>query len=134
MLWDKEHSQIVFRVILKKIHTGSRFNKYSRYERSWILKIACEHLIKFCQQNPQRLSPEEQIRLDGGESLSIRFNQFSSYFHRLLPEDQLLLLLKDKHQIPTSEIASALDIPEGSLKIRRQHALRALEEWLWNGK
>jgi DNA-directed RNA polymerase specialized sigma24 family protein len=49
-----------------------------------------------------------------------------------LPEDQILLLLRDKHGIPYSEIASALRSPEESLKVKRQQALRTLEEWLWD--
>lgn len=128
------NAQIAFRSILKKIRTGRRLHKFKTYERSWVLRIACDLLLKFCREYGHHISPEEQIKLDSNSSVKTRFKEFDSYFHRLMPEDQILLLLKDKLNIPYSEISVAMSIPEGSLKIRRQQALRALEEWLWNTK
>jgi DNA-directed RNA polymerase specialized sigma24 family protein len=128
------NAQIAFRSILKKIRAGRRLNKFKIYERSWVLRIACDLLLKFCSEYGHHVSAEEQIKLDSNSSVKVRFKEFDSYFHRLMPEDQLLLLLKDKLGIPYSEISVAMSIPEGSLKIRRQQALRALEEWLWKSK
>lgn len=134
ILSSTSNAQIAFRSILKKIRAGSRFQKYSNYERSWVLRIACDKLLNFHRQDGRKVSAEEQIILDANENLALRLKQFNSYFHRLKPEDQILLLLKDKYGIPYPEIAIAMGIPEGSLKVRRQQALRALEEWLWNNK
>ena len=128
------NAQIAFRSILKKIRAGRRLHKFRTYERNWVLRIACDLLLKFSREFGHHVSPEEQIKLDSNSSVKIRFKEFDSYFHRLMPEDQLLLLLKDKLEIPYSEISVAMSIPEGSLKVRRQQALRALEEWLWNSK
>ncbi len=128
------NAQIAFGSILKKIRAGRRLHKFKTYERSWVLRIACDLLLKFCREYGHHISPEEQIKLDSNSSVKTRFKEFDSYFHRLMPEDQILLLLKDKLNIPYSEISVAMSIPEGSLKIRRQQALRALEEWLWNTK
>jgi len=128
------NAQIAFRSILKKLRAGRRRSNFQAYERSLVLRIACDLLLKFCREYGHHISPEEQIKLDSNSSVKIRFKEFESYFHRLMPEDQLLLLLKDKLAIPYSEISVAMSIPEGSLKIRRQQALRALEEWLWKTK
>jgi DNA-directed RNA polymerase specialized sigma24 family protein len=134
LLWSQSNAQIAFRSILKRIRAGSRFRKYSSYERSWVLRIACDRLLQLCRQTGNRVSPEEQIKIDAYGSVTTRLKQFNSYFHRLMPEDQILLLLKDKYGIPYSEISTAMATPEGSLKIRRQHALRTLEDWLWNSR
>src|SRR5690349_3809978 len=102
MLWNTDDSQTLFRSILKKLHLDHREHKYSRYERSWVLKIACRQLLEFCNQTQYQVSPEEQIKLDRNGTISNRLKEFNSYFHRLLPEDQIFLLLKDKHKIPDS--------------------------------
>jgi DNA-directed RNA polymerase specialized sigma24 family protein len=70
--------------------------------------------------------------LDANSNLDGRFQQFDSYLHRLPVADQILLLLRDKFGIPYTELATALGVPEGSLKLRRQQALKALEDWLWS--
>lgn len=134
VLWNPLHAQIAFRSILKKVRSGLRFHTYSTFERSWVLKIAYKRLLHFSERYGYQVSPDEQIRLDANESVSTRLKQFGSYFHRLNAEDQLLLLLKDKYGIPYFEIANAMGTPEGTLKVRRQQALRTLEEWLWNSR
>ncbi len=134
LLSNSTQAQSAFRSILKKIRSGIRYQKYSHYQRSWVLKIACSKILLLSDQFGHQVSPEEQMELDASENATIRMKHFKSYFYRLKTEDQILLLLKDKHGIPYSEIAAALDIPEGSLKVRRQQALRTLEEWLWNNR
>ncbi len=74
------------------------------------------------------------MKRDKTESVSGRLENFNAYFHRLSAKDQILLILKDKYDIPYTEIAAALSIPAGSLKVRRQQALKTLEEWLWNNR
>lgn len=134
VLQSSTYAQIVFRSILKRIRYGNRFQKYSGYERSWVLRIACDKLLSLSRQQGQHVPLEDQIKLDASDQVSARLKQFNVYFRRLMPEDQILLLLRDKYGIPYGEIATAMATPEGSLKIRRQQALRALEEWLWNSK
>lgn len=126
------HTQIAFRSILRKLKSGSRFQKYSSYERSWVLRVACDQLLNLFQFQGYKPSSQEQAEADAIDNLPARLKQFPAYFHRLTPEDQILLLLKDKYGIPYTEISTAMATPEGSLKIRRQQALRSLEEWLWN--
>lgn len=133
MLWNPVASQFAFRDILKKIKKYKHQNCYSTYERSWVLRVACERLLKFHTKD-QNLSPEDQIKLDANVSFENRLKSFNFYFHRLRPTQQILLLLRDKYNIPFSEISVALAAPEASLKIQRQQALSALEEWLWNSK
>ena len=125
-------------------------NCFSLYSEKSTFRFAISHLLDlrtelgsedclqatapFLQRYGYQVSPDEQIRLDANESVSTRLKQFGSYFHRLNAEDQLLLLLKDKYGIPYFEIANAMGTPEGTLKVRRQQALRTLEEWLWNSR
>lgn len=134
VLRSPANAQVAFRAILKKLRFHSRFEKFQIYERSWVFQITCQKLLEFCKHYQFRVSPEEQIKLDATDKLSNRFEQFEVCFHRLTPEDQILLILKDKYEVPISEISTALATPIGSLKIRRQQALRALEDWIWHRK
>lgn len=134
VLRSPANAQVAFRAILKKLRFQSKFGKFQIYERSWVFRITCQKLLEFCKNYQFRVSPEEQIRLDATDHLSKRFEHFDVCFHRLTPEDQILLILKEKYKVPISEIATALATPIGSLKIRRQQALRALEDWIWHRK
>lgn len=131
VLWTPTHAQFAFRSILKKLESESKSQKYSQYERSWVLQVTYEKLLSLCQKHGRRVSAQDQIELDANEDIENRLKQFEKFFHRLLPEDKILLILKDKYKIPFQEISSAMITPVGSLKMRRQQALRTLEEWLW---
>ena len=134
LLANPTAAQIAFRAILKKTRLTRKNLRYAEFERSWVLKIACGQLIKFYENYGFRVSLQEQIRLNDHTNISAKLKQFTLYFRRLTAEDQILLLLKDKYDIPHEDISSALSVPAGSLKVRRQQALRALEEWLWNSR
>ncbi len=132
ILWSSSSAQSAFQVVLKEIRQQSlRQAAFEHYERAWVLRIACEKLRILVQKQGRRLSPSEQIMLDATLDNKTRLEHFDSYFHRLPTEDQFLLLFRDKYGLPYSEIASAMALPEGSLKTKRQQAFRALEEWLW---
>lgn len=133
VLWSPSNAQLAFRAVLKAIRAARPSNAYQEYERAWVLKVACDELRTFARRHGRRLTPAEQVLLDASSlNVGARLKQFDSYFHRLDTEDQLLLLLRDKYGLPYPEIEAAMGAPEGSLKIRRQQALRTLEEWLWD--
>lgn len=132
VLWSSQNAHLAFRQIAKELQKRSSHETYSHYERAWILRIAVNHLQSFARKYARQPTPAEKIELDSNENVSRRIHHFNSYFHRLSIEDQIVLLLKDKFGVPYPEIASAMGLPEGSLKIRRQQALRTLEEWLWD--
>ncbi|MCM2276583.1 MAG: hypothetical protein NDJ89_00725 [Oligoflexia bacterium] len=132
ILWSSPNAQVTFRAILKALRKNLSAAPAGTHERAWTLRVACMTLRPLASRLSRTLTAAEQIQLDAAPDLAFRFNQFNAYFHRLSVEDQLLLLLKDKYGIPLPEVAIALDCPEESLKIRRQLALRALEEWLWD--
>jgi RNA polymerase sigma factor (sigma-70 family) len=136
ILKSSMNAELAFRAILKKVRSRNRFQKYSNYERSWVLRIACNRLLTFYHQEDQNtLAPaEDPIKTENQDPSSVKIKNIQPFFRRLRPEDQMILLLRDKYDIPYSEIATALTIPEGSLKIRRQQALRTLEDWLWNSR
>ena len=134
VLWSPTNAQLAIRAILKELghQSSGSAPRFDEYERAWVLRVACERLRSLAHRYGRRLSPSEQIMLDASLGTDARLKQFDSYFHRLPTEDQLLLLLRDKHGLPYPEISAAMGAPEGSLKIRRQQALRTLEEWLWD--
>lgn len=132
ILWSPASAEVAFRGILQRIRRQYPKNAFRTHERAWVLQVACRFLEPFTQRHGRRLSPSEQLMLDANSDLDGRFRQFDSYLHRLPVADQILLLLRDKFGIPYSELATALGIPEGSLKLRRQQALKALEDWLWS--
>ncbi len=132
MLSTQTHAQTTFRSIFKTLQSTPPARRFFEYERAWVLKTVCDRLLAFYPHAGRKVSAEEQIRLDANGNVNARFESFHSFFDRLRPEDQLLLLLREKHKIPLSEISMILGTPEGSLKVRRQLSLKHLEEWIWN--
>jgi DNA-directed RNA polymerase specialized sigma24 family protein len=132
VLWSPTAAQLAFRSILKTIRRKRRGHGYTDNERAWVLQIAYDKLGELASQHQRKLTSSEQIQLDAAQNVAIRLKQFDSYFHRLTTDDQILLLLRDKYGMPYPEIASAMGLPEGTLKIRRTQALRSLEEWVWD--
>lgn len=132
LLWSHSNAQIAFRAILRELRRTRPFNDFMENERAWILHVTVDKLQTMVQRHGRQLTPSEQIMLDASLAPDKRLEQFDSYFHRLQATDQILLILRDKYGIPYFDIASALNLPEESLKIRRQQSLRTLEDWLWN--
>ena len=131
LLHQPPHAQLVFRSVVKKIYFRSYFEKYSTYERGWILRLTCERLLQ-AYHHHRDPSVDEQSQLDTQPEAANRLNHFSLYFYRLKPEDQLLLLLRDKWNLGFDDISMALGIPEGSLQVKRDQALRSLEKWIFD--
>ena len=132
VLWSPNNAPFAFRAIIKDLKKNRSSNPFQDYERAWVLQIACQRLRKLALGKARRLTPPEQIMLDSTQNIDSRIRQFDSYFHRLTTDEQILLLLRDKYGIPYPEISTAMAIPEDSIKMRRQQALRTLEEWLWS--
>jgi DNA-directed RNA polymerase specialized sigma24 family protein len=105
---------------------------YKKYSRAWVLQLAVDLLIRSNSKLGRALSPSEQVMLDANLNIPARLRQFDSYMHKLGVQDQILLLLRDKYGLPYSEVAATLQMPEGSLRVKHQQALRSLEEWLWD--
>jgi DNA-directed RNA polymerase specialized sigma24 family protein len=131
ILWGSGAAQTVVRSIFRELRAERKFNLFTQHERAWVLRVACHRLRDLSRDHARKLTPNEQLELDANEKASARLKQFDFYFHRLPVNDQFVLLLRDKYGLPYSEIAAALSVPEGSLKIQRQQALRALEDWIW---
>ncbi len=132
ILWSTNNAQIAFRSVMRAIRAAYPGNEYQEYERAFVLRVACEKLRVLSDKYGRRLTPAERIMLDASLDVEARIKQFDSYFHRLATEDQMVLLLRDKYGLSYTEIAAAMGVPEGSLKVRRAQALRTLEEWIWD--
>lgn len=131
VLWNPVNAQLAFRSIVKAIRSQQKGHGFVDHERAWVLQITCRQLLDISPRQTRKLTSSEQIELDATEGVTSRLKQFDSYFHRLPAEDQILMLLRDKYGLPYAEISAALGLPEPNLKVRRSHALRSLEEWLW---
>jgi DNA-directed RNA polymerase specialized sigma24 family protein len=134
ILLSSAEAQYAFRSILKEIRKQTGSDGYHRHERAWVLKVACEKLRSLTVRSQQQLTSSEQVELDAQTDIPSKFQRFDRYFRRLMIEDQILLLFRDKYGLQYPEIASAMTAPEGSLKVRRQQAIRTLEEWLWDNR
>jgi DNA-directed RNA polymerase specialized sigma24 family protein len=105
---------------------------YERHARAWVVSAAVKTLLAGAPKLGRTLTASEQVMLDAHLNVPARLRQFESYLHKLGVSDQILLLLRDKYGLPYSDIAPAMGYSEGALKIKRQQALRAMEEWLWD--
>jgi len=105
---------------------------YQKYARPWVLRGAIESVLTGIQKHGRVLTPAEQVMLDANLDVHARQKQFESYLHKLSPQDHILMLLRDKYGLPYEEISAALGLSEGAIRIKRQQALRSLEEWLWD--
>ncbi len=126
------NAQIIFRNTLKDIKKTASEYLGTQNERAWALKMTYQNIKNFSEKHHLQQSNEERLQTDTGMPTSARLKNFESYFQRLHTDDQILFLLKDKYGLTYSEIATTMGIPENSLKMRRQQALRTLEEWLWD--
>ena len=93
--------------------------------------MAYEKLEPLARKHARRITAAEQIDMDSQANVSTKLKSFGIFFHRLSVEDRILLLLRDKYGLSYLEIASVMRLPEATLKTRRQQALHALEEWIW---
>lgn len=138
VLESPANAQIVFRSILKAVETESKDLPFVQHARAWILGVACREILTFIRRRGRRRAEPrdhtERMTIDALPEAAERLKRFPHYFRRLTPEDQLLLLLKDKFGLPYPEIAAALSVPENSLKVRRSLALLAIEEWIWENE
>lgn len=71
------------------------------------------------------------LQLEAEASIQEKLSRFDLYLERLSLSERILLLLKDKYDIPYSEIAAALRISEEAIKIERSQVLHTLEAWIW---
>ena len=134
MLWSSADAPDAYRSILRTLSRRRRSERYSRYERPWILQIAFRELRGMKRRSPRLLTPAEQVMLDSNPDPRARLRFFDSYFHRLPIESQCLLILRDKYGIPVSEVAAVLEVPEASARLQRLQALRMLESWIYGGE
>jgi len=100
-------------------------------QRAFLLRKGLPLLFKSAAKNAKTLTPPEQIMLDALSAGTERLDQFDGFFHRLEIEDQALLVLSDHVGIPFEQLGLCFEEPESSLRIRRQQALRALDDWIF---
>ncbi len=131
MLGNSALAQLAFRSIIKKIRLELNRSSYEAYERSWVLKLASQQLLALVRRRGEVVEPKRQFEIDSHAENQNQTQKLDFYFRRLRPELQLLLLLKEKHRLPTDEISAALGTPIDTLKLQRGQALKALEEWMW---
>ena len=134
VLWNHKGARSLYLHLWRQLdrEVGHGKPEYQKHSRAWVLQVAVELLIRSHEKHGRALSPSEQVMLDANLNIPARLRQFDSYLHKLGVLDQILLLLRDKYGLPYDEVAATLRMPEGSLRIKHQQALRSLEEWLWD--
>lgn len=134
LLWSTADAPDAYRTILRTLKRQALLGRYEKYERAWVFQIAFKELKKLARRTHRELTPAEQVMLDSNPDPKARMRFFDSYFHRLTPESQFILLLRDKYGFPMEEIASALEAPEESMKLQRLLAFRQLQAWIWSNQ
>jgi DNA-directed RNA polymerase specialized sigma24 family protein len=132
VLWSQPGAQAAYPAILRTFRRLGPRERFEKHELAWVLRVTCSRLEQLASRYGRSLSSAERMMLDGALKGEERLRQFDSYFHRLGVPDQILLLLKDKHGIDYDTLASALQTPVATLMLRHQHALRALDEMIWD--
>ncbi len=131
-LKDSPHAQAAYRTILKEIARKLKGPHFVEFEREWILSIAVEQLRILFPKQGRHLSAEDQITLDSTPTFEGRMGHFGYFIDRLHFEERMVLFLKDKFDLPYSEIATCMGWPVDSVKLRRTQALRLLESAIWS--
>jgi RNA polymerase sigma factor (sigma-70 family) len=134
VLWNHRGARTLHLGFWKKLDRELRQHPkfYQQNARAWVLKRAIGELIRSHRSLGRVMSASEQVMLDANLDIPARLRQFESYLHKLSVRDHALLLLRDKYGLPFSEIAAAMGMPEGALRVQHQQSLRSLEEWLWD--
>lgn len=138
LLGSQVPAQLAFSSIMRRarqeLKTELASAPYKKYERPWILRLSTSKLRTFYLQSKVQFSKEEQFALEAPVHSGTRLTLLKAYMKRLSVDDQLLLTLRDKHQISMDELASALGSSVESLHLQRQQALRTLEDWIWGSQ
>ena len=115
-LGNTQNAQIALTRVLQdlgaELTSDSKAPPFEVHERAWVLRHACNHVFALESKIGQaRPSAQDRVILDGADSPTVRLKAFDHYFRGLPLLDRLVLLLREKHQIPFGEIASALGLP-----------------------
>jgi hypothetical protein len=134
ILWNHKGAGTLYLAFWNEMdrELSRRSEVYERHARAWVLRGAIQFVLSSVGKLGRSLTPSEQVMLDANLNIPARLRQFESYMHKLPHSDQVLLLMRDKYGLPYEEISTAMGLSEGALKIKRQQALRAMEEWLWD--
>ncbi|MBL7716060.1 MAG: hypothetical protein JNL01_11400 [Bdellovibrionales bacterium] len=132
VLWSRPNAQIAFRRVLKTLYRSSLLGRYARYEKIWVIRATVNCLMEMAPRYGRTLSSAERMMLDGSFDAEGRIRQIDSYFHRLNHEDQILLILRDKYELSFEDVSACMNLPVGSLKLKRAQALKALDEMIWD--
>lgn len=131
LLWSQAGATEAMKRVVRRIRSEHGRETWGQLERAWVLQITVDVAKGLEPRIGRRLSPPERMMLDALETPEARLQQLESFFHRLPFERQTLLLLRDKLELPMTEVARILRTPVESLKIARQQSYRLLEEWIW---
>ncbi|MFP3918510.1 sigma-70 family RNA polymerase sigma factor [Lysinibacillus telephonicus] len=111
---------------LKKLHTV----KKPEYLSTWLIRV----LLNVChdmQKKKKRLELHESIEI--GQHNDCSYLELSEAISKLSPEQQHLIYLKYFQDLKNEEIASEINIPEGTVKSRLHNALRKLRYFFGEG-
>lgn len=133
VLWSDQNAQMIFQRIRRAWSrlTTDGSPPFELHERSWALQVAVAEIIRAYERYSRKLSANERVLLDSQLDAQRRMNQIDAYFHRLPPEAQILLLLREKYGLSMREAGEILNTPERSIQMLRRQAFDQLHEEIW---
>lgn len=108
----------------KKIHTV----KEPKYMKTWLVRI----MMNYCQDQlkyKQRFTVSQELHEIGAE-LNFTHLEIEEALSKLPDAGQRLIHLKYFQDVKNKDIAVSENIPEGTVKSRLHHALKALRKYL----
>lgn len=131
---------MVQELFLKVIRHAHRFRAKARFS-TWLYRIAI-NLVRNFYRRPRRVSTEEAPEFwaniqDKAANFTASFELKSDLqrFMRKLKQDfQLILELTYFQDLSTDEVAKVLNLPVGTVKSRRFHALKQLDRLMQESK
>ncbi len=126
-----ELSQETFKKVVDSLQKVKPSRAFKKHERAWVLRVLCDRITQTSRAHPPKHDPIQESFLESLNDVKEKLPHLKQYLMRLPVENRLLIVLKDRFEIPMAEISLALGIGEDSLKLARAQTLQRINDWLW---
>lgn len=108
-----------------------RGGNFGGWARRIATNLALDHLKKMRRERPLLIEAVEEPHENPGVQRELR-EQITRAFEKLSPKLRIVATLGLIEEVPTAEIAEALGIPEGTVRVRLSRASKILRDELTN--
>ena len=122
--------QSVFTAVWKSKHT---FNPDRGKVSTWLHRITvneCMRNVHKKRREVLRVAPEQLESMPANETVGTGFDDLVPLLGRLDPRHRAVLVLRYYSDLSYDEIATALDVPLGTVKSRINHGLKAMRSMM----